>query len=105
MTLTPRPLVLLTNDDGIHSPGLMAAIEAVHGLADLVVVAPKEQQSAMGRSLPGSMSGAIFVEELRLNGDHVPAYSVPGSPAQAVLYGLHEVCRPQRPDQHGGRVP
>jgi len=96
--LTPRPLILLTNDDGIHSPGLMAAIEAVHDLADLVVVAPKEQQSAMGRSLPGSMSGAIFVEELRLNGQHVPAYSVPGSPAQAVLYGLHEVCRSQRPD-------
>lgn len=96
--MTPRPLILLTNDDGIHSPGLMAAIEAVHDLADLVVVAPKEQQSAMGRSLPGSMSGAIFVEELRLNGDHVPAYSVPGSPAQAVLYGLHEVCRPRRPD-------
>ncbi|MFZ1402381.1 MAG: 5'/3'-nucleotidase SurE, partial [Anaerolineae bacterium] len=34
-----RPLILLTNDDGIHSPGLMAAIEAVHDLADLVVVA------------------------------------------------------------------
>ncbi len=93
-----RPLILVTNDDGVHSPGLLAALQAVHDLADLVVVAPKEQQSGMGRSMPGAMNGAIFTEDLKFPGDHAPAYSVSGSPAQAVLYGLLEVCRQRRPD-------
>jgi len=45
-----KPLILLTNDDGIHSPGLAAAADALHSLGDLIIVAPHEQQTSMGRS-------------------------------------------------------
>jgi 5'-nucleotidase len=70
----------------------------VHDLGDVIVVAPKEQQSGMGRSLPGTMNGAIFVEDLAIDGDRIRAYSVPGSPAQSVLYGILELCDSRRPD-------
>ena len=45
-----RPLILLTNDDGIASPGLLALIHAVQPLGELLVVAPRHQQSATSRS-------------------------------------------------------
>jgi len=54
-----RPLILLTNDDGVRSPGLLAAAEALHGLGELVIVAPQAQQTGMGRSMPSSASGVL----------------------------------------------
>ena len=45
-----RPLILVSNDDGIASPGLLAVVEAVAPLAEVLVVAPKTQQTASGRS-------------------------------------------------------
>ena len=47
-----RPLILFTNDDGIHSPGLWASAAAFADLGDILIVAPREQQSGTGRSMP-----------------------------------------------------
>ena len=46
-----RPKILLTNDDGVNSGGLWAAYEALSAFADVTVVAPAVQQSAVGRSI------------------------------------------------------
>ena len=48
--MASRPLLLITNDDGVRSPGLRAAAEAVADLGDLLVVAPAKQQSSMSRA-------------------------------------------------------
>ncbi|MBM2843814.1 MAG: surE, partial [Anaerolineales bacterium] len=48
----PKRTILLTNDDGIGSPGLWAAAEALSSLGFVTVVAPHEQQSGSGRSMP-----------------------------------------------------
>jgi len=85
------PLVLVTCDDGIESPGLRAAVRAVLPLGDVVVSAPCAQQTGAGRSLPASHDGAIHTVEYQVDGQLVPAYGVHGSPAQAVLYALLEV--------------
>ena len=45
-----KPLILITNDDGIRSPGLAAAAEALYSLGDLLIVAHFEQQTSMVRS-------------------------------------------------------
>ena len=87
------PLVLVTCDDGIESPGLRAAVRAVLPLGDVVVSAPCAQQTGAGRSLPASHDGAIHTVEYQVDGQQVPAYGVHGSPAQAVLYALLEVVR------------
>ena len=90
-------MILVTNDDGIQSPGLWAAVEAVLGLGRVVVVAPREQQTSSGRSLPTSSDGRIEPYPLTLAGQAVEAYAVGATPAQAVLHALLEIL-PGRPD-------
>ncbi len=83
-----RPLILVTNDDGLGSPGLIAAIRAVRDLGDLLIAAPAEQQTAMGRSLPRQNSCTITEHTLDLDGTAYTAYAVDGSPAQTVLHAV-----------------
>ncbi|MCS7287257.1 MAG: 5'/3'-nucleotidase SurE [Anaerolineae bacterium] len=92
-----KPLILLTNDDGFNSPGLKAAAEAVVDLGELIIVAPKEQQTGMGRALLPQCDGSLAHEEFEVKGRPVQAFSLFGSPAQAVLHGALEVC-PRLPD-------
>jgi 5'-nucleotidase len=92
-----KPLILVTNDDGIHSPGLHAAIEALADLGDLLIIAPTRQQTGMSRSLPATFDGRIFPIEIAHNGRVYAAYHMDGSPAQCVLYGVID-CASRRPD-------
>lgn len=86
-----RPLVLFTNDDGIMSPGLWAAAGAFVDFAEVLVVAPQEQQSGMGRSLPIASRGHIYPRQLALGGSDITVYGVDGTPAQAVQHGVLEL--------------
>ncbi|HVO41373.1 MAG TPA: 5'/3'-nucleotidase SurE, partial [Aggregatilineales bacterium] len=85
-------MVLLTNDDGIGSPGLWAAVEAFAEIADLLVVAPREQQSGMARSLPITNEGRIYSEQRIVTGVEQTVYAVDGTPAQAVQHGVLELA-------------
>lgn len=91
-----KPLILVTCDDGISSPGLRAAVEAMLELGDVLVSASCEQQSGSGRSSPSSNDGAIHQVDYSVRGEPVPAYALHGSPAQAVLYAIVELV-PRRP--------
>jgi len=75
--------ILLTNDDGIRSPGLWAAAEALSDLGYVTVAAPRDQSSGMGRSLPSASDGVISPETLTVRGKDWTVYAVGGSPAQA----------------------
>ena len=93
-----KPLILITNDDGILSPGLHAAAEAVMDFADLLIVAPHTQQTSMGRSFPKTDDiGIIDGHELILNGVISKAYGVHGSPATAVSHAILELAD-RKPD-------
>ncbi len=87
-----RPLILFTNDDGIASPGLWAVVEAFYEVGDLLVVAPKTQQSGTGRSLPITSEGRIHAEERLMRGENLTVYAVEGTPAQAVQHGVFELA-------------
>ena len=89
--------ILLTNDDGIKSPGLWAAAEALSDLGFVTVAAPQEQSSGMGRSLPSSSDGIIRTQVMSVCGKEWTVHAVGGSPAQAVLHGILEIM-PERPD-------
>jgi 5'-nucleotidase len=80
-----KPKILLTNDDGITSAGLWAAYDALAPFADVTVVAPSSQQSAVGRSI--SIFEPIRANEVVIN--NVRAYSVGGKPTDAVIIGLY----------------
>jgi 5'-nucleotidase len=87
-----KPLVLFTNDDGIESPGLWASAEAFTDIADILVVAPRVQQSGMGRSLPVTSEGRIIEQEKQFNGQAYKVYAVDGTPAQAIQHGVIELA-------------
>lgn len=89
--------ILLTNDDGIRSPGLWAAAATLSELGFVHVVAPREQASGMGRSFPTTSDGRIHLKQVHVNGKSWTVYAVGGSPAQAVLHGVLEII-PHRPD-------
>jgi 5'-nucleotidase len=80
-----RPSILLTNDDGVNSIGLWAAYEALKPVADVTVVAPATQQSAVGRSI--SIFEPLRATQVVMNGEK--AWAVAGKPTDAVIIGLY----------------
>lgn len=75
--------MLLTNDDGIGSPGLLAVLAALAPIAETVVIAPAANQSAVARSI--TLRRAITVTEHDLDGA-VAAYAVDGTPVDCVRF-------------------
>lgn len=92
-----KPYILLTNDDGIFSPGLHAMAEAVADLGELLIAAPHSQQTSMGRSFPRTPEQGI-IERVQLSGlDDAACYCVYGSPAYAVAHAVLELAD-RKPD-------
>jgi 5'-nucleotidase len=92
----PDPLILVTNDDGIGSPGLEAAIRAALPLGELLVAAPDRQWSGAGRGFSRWAEGRIEPYVLAVDGHPVTAYQVGGSPAVVVQHAVWELA-PRRP--------
>jgi 5'-nucleotidase len=89
--------ILLTNDDGIQSPGLWTAAAALAELGFVHVVAPRDQFSGAGRSMPISSDGLIAEQAVRVKEQSWKVYAVGGTPAQAVQHAVLEVL-PVKPD-------
>lgn len=92
-----QPHILLTNDDGIQSPGLWMAAKCLSQLGFVNVVAPREQFSGAGRSLPSTSDGLIRPQVMHVNDQDWTVYAVGGTPAQAVLHAVLEVL-PEEPE-------
>ncbi|HSO27973.1 MAG TPA: 5'/3'-nucleotidase SurE [Anaerolineales bacterium] len=86
-----KPQILLTNDDGIRSPGLWAAAEALSQIGYVHVVAPRDQFSGAGRSMPITSDGLIEIQAVEINQQSWKVYAVGGSPAQVVGHAILEV--------------
>jgi len=88
-----RPLVLLSNDDGVTAPGLLALRDALAERADVVICAPEINQSATSHSL--SLHRILRVREVEAG-----VFALDGTPADCVYVALHSGTRilPRRPD-------
>ncbi len=86
--------ILISNDDGVFAPGILAAKQAVEDLANVTVVAPDENNSSVGRRMTLFKHLEIKTVELE---DGSEAYSVSGSPADAVIVGA-EYVMDEKPD-------
>lgn len=91
-----KPIILFTNDDGIGSPGLWAVVEAFSDLGEILVAAPREQQSGTGRSMPVTSEGRIHEQTMLIGGKSHTVYAIDGTPAQAVQHGVIELA-PRKP--------
>lgn len=92
-----KPQILLSNDDGINSPGLWAAASELAKIGYVTVAAPREQHSGAGRSVPPWTDGEIKETTLRIGEQEWTCYAVGGSPAQAVQYGVFAILK-HKPD-------
>ncbi len=86
-----RPLILVTNDDGIMSPGIRELTEALVKLGDVVVIAPAGEQSAVAHSI--TLDDPIRVESWSFGGDlnHVRALAITGTPCDCIKLALHQL--------------
>jgi len=89
--------ILLTNDDGIRSPGLWAAAGALSDLGYVHVAAPRDQFSGAGRSMPSTSDGTIRPVQVQVNGKVWTVYAVGGTPAQTVQHAVLEIL-PRKPN-------
>lgn len=87
---TGKPLILLTNDDGYASHGIQALHEALAPLGSIVVVAPEQDQSGVGRSI-------TINRPLRLRHIDGLRFAVSGTPVDCVRLGLHLLGTQTRP--------
>jgi 5'-nucleotidase len=86
--------ILLTNDDGIYAPGLLALEHELQQLGDVTVVAPATEQSGVGHSI--TFLSPLICKEV-YEGARRRGWAVEGSPADCVKIGIFEFCR-QRPE-------
>jgi len=83
--------ILVTNDDGIHSAGIIALAEALRSLGDVVVVAPAHEMSAASHSL--TLTRPLRIEEID---DH--HFAVDGTPTDCVTLAMNHLLKDGMPD-------
>lgn len=90
-----KPLILVTNDDGISAPGIRALISVMKTLGDVVVVAPDSPQSAMGHAI--TINNTLHVEKINIDPELDQEYSCSGTPVDCVKMAVHEIMK-RKPD-------
>ena len=88
-----KPLILVSNDDGITSRGIKTLVEIMQELGEVIVVAPDSPQSGMGHAI--TVGDTLRLEENFIF-DGVKAYECSGTPADCVKLARHFVLRDQR---------
>ena len=83
--------ILVTNDDGIDSPGLWALAEAISRVGGTLIVAPDKQQSGVGTSV--SLHSGMSVAEVSSPIEGVRAYAIGGTPSDCVIIGLRRLAQ------------
>lgn len=97
-----RPIILVSNDDGIHAPGLLALAEALEAVGTVYVVAPDRERSTVGHAL--TLHRPLRAEQLAAR-----RYRVNGTPSDCVNLGILGIL-PSRPSlvlagiNHGGNL-
>ena len=89
-----RPFLLITNDDGIHAPGLKHLWQAVHEFADTAIVAPLVERSGCGLSI--TWGKPLMIRKVEWDGGTL-AWSLTGTPADCVKMALAELLG-RKPD-------
>jgi 5'-nucleotidase len=91
-----KPLILVTNDDGITAPGIRTLIEVMKELGDVIVVASDRPQSAMGHAI--TITDALYCDEVKINKKFShKEYSCSGTPADCVKIATQEILH-RKPD-------
>jgi 5'-nucleotidase len=91
---TKRPLILVTNDDGITAPGILALTSVMKELGDVVVVAPDKPQSGMGHAI--TINSTLRIHKSNAHGVF-EEYSCSGTPVDCVKLAVNKILS-RKPD-------
>ena len=86
--------ILLTNDDGIHAPGLNALYEGLRDEHEIHIVAPEMEMSAVGHAI--TLNDPIRVHPVQKKGSFF-GHAVKGTPADCVKIAVQEILNPKTP--------
>lgn len=90
-----KPLILVSNDDGITSRGIRKLVELMQQLGEVVVVAPDSPQSGMGHAI--TVGDTLRIRTSKIF-DGLEAYECSGTPADCVKLAKHEILKDRKPD-------
>tara|TARA_E500000331_G_scaffold291186_1_gene287561 strand:+ start:204 stop:974 length:771 start_codon:yes stop_codon:yes gene_type:complete len=90
-----KPLILVTNDDGINAPGIRNLISVMKEIGDVVVVAPDSPQSGMGHAI--TINSTLHTSKITPKNSKEIEYSCSGTPADCVKLAINELM-PRKPD-------
>ena len=93
--MAKRPLILVTNDDGITAPGIRMLIEVMNTIGDVVVVAPDSPQSGMGHAI--TINSTLYCTEITVDDGPQKEYQCSGTPADCVKLAIRELLD-RKPD-------
>lgn len=92
-----KPLILVSNDDGITSRGIRALVETMMQIGEVVVVAPDSPQSGMGHAI--TIGNTLRLDRSTVfEAEGIEAYECSGTPADCVKLAKHHVLKNRRPD-------
>ncbi|NQV52159.1 MAG: 5'/3'-nucleotidase SurE [Flavobacteriales bacterium] len=92
--MSERPLILVTNDDGYHAPGIKALTEVALEFGDVIKIAPDKPQSGMGHAI--TINSTLRMEKMPVDGDY-EGYQCTGTPVDCVKIAL-DVILDRAPD-------
>lgn len=90
-----KPLILVTNDDGITAPGIRTLIQVMNTIGDVIVVAPDSPQSGMGHAI--TINSTLFCTEITVDDGPQKEYQCSGTPADCVKLAIRELMD-RKPD-------
>ena len=93
--MNDKPLILVTNDDGITAPGIRALIKIMNTIGDVVVVAPDSPQSGMGHAI--TIDNVLHCNPITIDEGPQLEYSCSGTPADCVKMGVSKILN-KKPD-------
>jgi 5'-nucleotidase len=90
-----KPLILVTNDDGISAPGIRTLIAVMETIGEVIVVAPDKPQSAMGHAI--TINNTLYLDKISKENDIITQYSCSGTPVDCVKLAVNEILK-RKPD-------
>lgn len=90
-----KPLILITNDDGVSAPGLRTLIAVMAEIGNVLVVAPDKPQSGMGHAI--TTNNTLYLNKLTKENEPITEYSCSGTPVDCVKLAVNEILK-KKPD-------
>ena len=89
--MAKRPLILVTNDDGINAPGLKYLVNIMCTIGDVVVVAPDSPKSATSQSI--TINSPLYISRSYNHSKAKLEYKVSGTPSDCIKFGVNEILK------------